>query len=139
MQWITDIFCCCRISTLIRGKQQTTQEQQQIKDNAINLEFKNSDIINGCFFVLVRRWNEGVQRIYKSGCFRVNTSQYKDRFILTKILWIHWPLIVNATNFELLFGLAKARLMLSQRRSLSLLSKHHPPPTQTFRTLPVKV
>jgi hypothetical protein len=40
---------------------------------------------------------------------------------------------------EILFGLAKARLKLSQRRSLNLLSTtHHPPPptTQTFKALP---
>jgi hypothetical protein len=38
----------------------------------------------------------------------------------------------------LLFGLAKARLKISQRLSLNLLSTTHPPPTttQTFEALP---
>ena len=75
---------------------------------------------------------------------KLNTAKRFYTISTLFILLLRRDFIVQNFYFfnRLLFGLAKARLELSQRRSLSLLSTTHPPPPTTpgtFKALPGKV
>ena len=96
------------------------------------------------FIVSGRTGMPNIGQFYKFRGFQkclVNNTvswQIPSRTLVCAKVSTNW---MNYLRKIILFGLAKARLKLSQSWSLSLLSNHPPPPptTQTFRTLPGKV
>ena len=102
----------------------------------VSLVFLTALLLSSATFLLLKQLACHSQKFLDQLSNLSYMVQEPQRMHFTTILSLNFCFFL-----PILFGLAKARLKLSQRRSLNSLSTttHPPTTTQTFRTLPGKV